>query len=232
MSNCRQIGTGIMMYVQDYEEVYPPFYSSIIRPTPASAGVYGGSNQYWPQLVTPYIQKVRGTGTSGQALIKDLQGVFICPDANYDDAAAAAQTLGTISSYGISDDIVDWYAPPATANSYEPHSMSDVKNPSGAILIAESYDFNTPGKLPGSALMYSYFDVRGGVNGAVYSVDGRHSASYKKNSVTQQADPKAINNVVFCDGHVKGMKVSELTTKGDYWSISGNLDAAGKPMWP
>jgi prepilin-type N-terminal cleavage/methylation domain-containing protein/prepilin-type processing-associated H-X9-DG protein len=231
MSNCRQIGTGILMYTQDYEEVWPPFYSSIIR---SPAATYGGSNQYWPQLVTPYIQKVKGSGTSGQALIRDLQGVFICPDANYDEAAAAAQTLGTISSYGISDDIVDWYAPPGVRNSYEPRAMADVKNPSSALLIAESYDFNTPGKLPGSALLYSYFDIAPGstTNGAVYSIDGRHSASYRKKSVSQAADPQSINNVVFCDGHVKGMKTSELTTKGDYWSISGNLDASGKPAWP
>src|SRR5579872_5792255 len=58
LSNCRQIGLGIMMYTQDYDEVYPPYYSSITVVN--GSLVFGVSNQYWPQLVSPYIQRAIG----------------------------------------------------------------------------------------------------------------------------------------------------------------------------
>jgi hypothetical protein len=122
--------------------------------------------------------------------------------------------------------------PPGIATTYKPVSFAAVQVPASALLIVESYDFNTPGRLPGSALAYSYHDVRMGVNGAVFSVDGRHSAKFRKTTVTMESDVTAINNVVFCDGHVKGLKCGELTRKGEFWSISGNRDAAGNWLWP
>src|SRR6185312_8425918 len=45
MSNLKQMGLGIMQYVQDYDETYPfGFYS-----------VPGGT-MYWPMLIYPYVK--------------------------------------------------------------------------------------------------------------------------------------------------------------------------------
>src|SRR5690349_6678304 len=79
ISNCRQIGLGIMQYVQDNDETYCPFFSGYDPNT----GNYNAPSEYWPQLVSPYIQKANGQGADTgygekQALITDLSGVFLC----------------------------------------------------------------------------------------------------------------------------------------------------------
>ena len=45
LSNMKQIGLGSMMYMQDFDDVYPMHYVS-----------YGGTTYYWPRLVEVYIK--------------------------------------------------------------------------------------------------------------------------------------------------------------------------------
>lgn len=216
VSNCRQIGTGIMMYTQDYDERYCPLFSQY-----SAATGYTAPQWYWPQLVAPYIQKASGTGSGGQATAKDLTAVFRCPDAPYDPSLFTGASLGNTVSYGFSDDIVDWYDPPGITQSYHARGLADVQVPGNAIMLVETWDFANAGKFPGEVLAYSYFDKPGGVNGAIYSVDGRHNASYKKTTTATPADPNSLNNVVYCDGHVKATKVGKIQTDPTLWSISG-----------
>ena len=222
MSNCRQIGLGLMMYAQDSDERYVPLFSSLF------GGVISGPQQYWPQLVSPYIQSAaNGSGRGGQATLKDLSQVFICPDSSFDPAAAVAcGNYGNLTAYGLTDDIVNWYEPPGVKTTYQSVTMAEVQAPGNAAMLVETYDSVCNGKQPGALYALSYFDRRAGVNGAVYSLAGRHSASYAKTSVTQPPDPNSLTMTVFCDGHVKAIRTSELTTKGDLWSISGNA------QWP
>src|SRR5262249_45585266 len=96
ISNNRQIGLGINMYVQDYDEIYCPYFSGYVPAT----GQYTSPQFYWPQLVAPYIQKANGSGRGGQAIISDLSAVFRCPNAPYDPAAALSNGYGYNTSYG------------------------------------------------------------------------------------------------------------------------------------
>ena len=224
-SNCKQIGLGIMMYLNDYDERYPPVFSKLV----AGKVVPGGSGQYWPGIVSPYIQQANGTGSGGQATLKDLSQVFICPDSTYDPVAAATAacgSLGNLSAYGLSDDLENQYCPPGVTNTYIPVTLSQVVTPANALMMVETYDTVCNGKEPGSSYSLSYFDTRGGVNGAIYNLVGRHSSSYTKTSVTQAPDPNSLTMTTFCDGHVKALHTGDLTTKGDYWSISGT------GLWP
>lgn len=59
LSNMKQIGTAVMMYVQDYDEVYPPSQVPLSPPAPAN------SVMSWPTLIFPYVKS---------------EGVFVCPD--------------------------------------------------------------------------------------------------------------------------------------------------------
>jgi prepilin-type N-terminal cleavage/methylation domain-containing protein len=69
LSNTKQLGTGVMMYVQDYDETYPS-NSWDGTPVGASDTEWGaaGANQKvftrWPLTVMPYIKN---------------KGVFVCP---------------------------------------------------------------------------------------------------------------------------------------------------------
>jgi prepilin-type N-terminal cleavage/methylation domain-containing protein/prepilin-type processing-associated H-X9-DG protein len=225
LSNCRQIGLGIMMYVQDYDETYCPYFSGYDPVTKS----YGAPSFYWPQLVTPYIQQAKGSGTGGQALASDLSGVFICPNAPRPNAQIQLTCggFGYASSYGISDNIVDWWAPNNVQQSYKPRGLPSVSEPAGTVVLVETWDWLCGGKLPGGALALSYLDARSGVNGAIATTDARHSASTKKAATKTEADRMGLNNVVFCDGHVKALHNGDLTTKNDYWSLGKNLT-----VWP
>ena len=220
LSNCREIGIGVMMYSQDYDESYCPYYSSYIP------GVgYGGSNQYWPQLISPYIQKAGASGTGGQALPSDLSQIFRCPDSNLNQAVlvSACGGRGYTSSYGISDDIVNWWAPPGVNATYVTATQSQVVAPANTVFVAESYSWLCGGDTePGSGLVLSYFDARSGINGAAATVAGRHGGSYRKTAVGQSIAPDSINNIVFADGHAKGIMGSQLTKDGTLWSLQNN----------
>ena len=223
-SNCKQIGLGIMMYINDYDERYPPVYSKVL---PGGVIAPDGSGQYWPGLVSPYIQKANGTGVGGQDTLANLSQVFICPDSTYDPVGAAAcGSYGNLTAYGLSDDIVNWYAPHGVPTLYVSVTLSQIAVPANALMMVETYDTVCNGKEPGASYSLSYFDTRSGVNGAVYSLVGRHSSSYTKTSLTQAPDPNSLTMTTFCDGHVKALRTSDLTTKGDYWSISGT------GLWP
>jgi len=218
-SNARQIGLGILMYVQDYDELYCPYFSGYVPAT----GTYTSPQWYWPQLVAPYIQKAIGTGAgvNKQATIKDLSAVYRCPDAPYNPAALTGSSLGYNTSYGISDDIVDWWAPNGIQQSYVPRGLAAVQVPANAVMLVETWDWLSGGVQPGAALALSFFDTTLSNNGTIRTLDGRHNAAYRKTTSTLKADPMATNTCVFNDGHVKSTRVSDLQTRGDLWSISG-----------
>ena len=85
MSNLKQIGLGMMMYVQDYDEVYPPRYVGWQGMPPG--GDWGAPNHpqtywYWQQLLYPYTKNLQvsicpsiGGSASSSAVLKQNYGV-------------------------------------------------------------------------------------------------------------------------------------------------------------
>ncbi len=223
VSNMKQISLGMLMYTQDNDETYCPYYSQL-RYSRATGYVFSGADQYWPQLVSPYIQKANGSLGGGQAAISDLSGVFLCPDSPNVKAASTTNAVGNITSYGYSDDLCDWYEPDNVPTTYTPVSLGQVQAPANSVMIVETWNGS---QLPGSALALSFFDdAGGGENGAEYSDAGRHSAAYQRTSYAQHADPNSLTNVAFNDGHVKAIHSGELASSGNDWSITGN------DQWP
>ena len=80
-SNQRGLGTAFMLYVQDYDETFPP--------TDYDAPPLGRFT--WPTLVEPYVRGgiVRSTGASGIEPKNQKKSIFVCPsiDAAIPDAA-------------------------------------------------------------------------------------------------------------------------------------------------
>jgi len=84
MSNLKQIGLGMMMYVQDYDEIYPP--RSIAWQGTPPGGDWAKVNHpqtywYWQQMLYPYTKSIQ---------------VFICPstDSWSDNTGALNQNYG------------------------------------------------------------------------------------------------------------------------------------------
>ena len=233
-SNMKQIDLGILMYVQDYDEQYCPYYSYYYK----STKTYGGADQYWPQLVSAYVQKANGSLGGGQAAAKDLSQVFLCPDAPSAPAnqAATGVVVGNVTSYGISDDLVNWYEPDPVPTTNVPVGLAQVLAPATAAAIVETWDTADNGVLPGRALALCPMDdvskcpnvtCPGGTNGAQYTLPGRHAQSYSRTDrFKTPPDPNSLTVVGFCDGHVKAIRTSDMTKDGHYWSITGN------DLWP
>lgn len=64
MSNLKQIGLGMMMYVQDYDETYPPRLIAWQGTPPGGDWSGTATWWYWPQIIYPYAKSMQ---------------VFICP---------------------------------------------------------------------------------------------------------------------------------------------------------
>ena len=235
ISNIRQISLGATMYTQDYDEVYTPYFSGY---DPAT-GNYNSPSLYWPDLVAPYVQKAVGKGAGGQALITDLSPVFVCPNTSVNKADIVANQYGNIASYGMSDNIVNWWAPPGIDATYKPASLASVSAPGNTVMISETFDWISGGhNLPGSALALSAMDTkrRSGctpndkINGVLVTASGRHNASPARaqgqGGWCTLIDQKSNNSVAFADGHVKSIRIATLATDLDMWSLSGNK------QWP
>ena len=65
-SNLKQIGLGIMQYVQDYDEYYPMSLNYGMDGAGGGSGV--NADTLWPDMVEPYIKSTQ---------------VFFCPSSNY-----------------------------------------------------------------------------------------------------------------------------------------------------
>ncbi len=232
ISNAKQIGLGQMMYMNDADDVFVPYFSGLVPPS-----TYTSPQKYWPELISPYIQKA--ANQTGQAKIEDLSGVFVDPVKGFKKQTGAVMAsdgtpyvAGNITSWGISDNVVDWYAPNATPASFFPRPGSAAAVPANTVLFVETWDYYSKAHdLPGCALARSFFDnnsVDGtnphpDGNGAQRFLDSPHNASYKRTAqLRNEPDPKGLNVSIFCDGHVKAVVTGKLTRSGEMWSLGGN----------
>jgi prepilin-type N-terminal cleavage/methylation domain-containing protein len=238
ISNEKQQVLGTIMYGDDYDDMCVPYFAGY---NPAN-GQYTSPQEYWPQLISTYIQKVNGSGhiDNGyqQALDGDLSKVFFDPIETFKSQAGDKScSYGTVASWGISDDLVNWWCPSGVASTFIPDSFGQVAAPANAIIYAETYDWLCGENYPGSTLALSYFDDNGSAsnfdsgvyvgpptyyNGAIRTTQGPYGAAYPKTALKQEGDPNSMQNPGFVDGHVKTLHLSQLTHSGQYWSITGN----------
>jgi prepilin-type N-terminal cleavage/methylation domain-containing protein len=223
ISNARQIVDAEVLYQNDNDDSFVLYFSGLISASPEGR-VYGPPLSYWPQSITPYIGVVKITPGSNQDLIQDLPRVFIDPKKGFTPQDVSLWPVGDISSWGISDNIVQWYCPPGVQATFVSVSPSSVASPADCLLITETWDYFSPRhNLAGSAIAASYFDADStGLNGAAAYLDSPYGSSYSKTDSSQEPDPKGRNITVFCDGHAKAVVTGALTHSGKLWSVGGN----------
>jgi prepilin-type N-terminal cleavage/methylation domain-containing protein len=188
MSNLKQIGLGFMMYIQDYDERYPPaVYTSALTPPDGSWYSSGGvETWFWPQIIYPYTKSDQ---------------LYRCPTGN-------STGSGYSGNYGVNSQVIQRYSSTALSSIQTPATTYMAMDSGTYYLeIDSSNDYVTGPSgyfwyLPG-AQKYSGCPSVGcdsslplsGFSQADFISDGRHFDG---------------NDVIFADGHVKWIKTATM----------------------
>lgn len=205
MSNLKQIGLGMMMYVQDNDERYPGYYyAGTTAPGPDNGGEWAsGTYWWWQNMIYPYIRSVT---------------IFICPSSSAAGTAYKAPN-GVGGPYTLNYGInVGTTAVPFISTGAGP-SMTKVVDAANTYLVMDS-SFYTAGPayasgpptstnyfIPGTCALFPSTTI------PTTSFDcwnGRHFSGV---------------NVLFADGHVKWLATSTVSAQalsagGGAWSPS------------
>jgi len=180
MSNLKQFGLGMMMYVQDYDETYALAVQRVKRAGHAvpPGGWWGtfSTTDYaimWQQQMYPYTKSIE---------------VYNCP-------SSPGTTNASKSNYGANNAVLLYYGnPPRKLASMAAPSSTYMLFDAGAYTIATSYVTTPSGNwyLPGTA---------------AFATAGKSPAA---DTVTDWQNGRHFDgiNVAFADGHVKWLKSS------------------------
>jgi prepilin-type N-terminal cleavage/methylation domain-containing protein/prepilin-type processing-associated H-X9-DG protein len=226
LSNCKQIGTAVMMYAQDYDEQSPPWWNEVPKVGPV----------YWHYWLKPYVKNIQ---------------VFICPSAGGCGAGEGPPSLAvqereagvkTCAGFGGTRAVFDLEAVPPTPWSYGSGSYgwnacfisSHRLNPGKGVFqdkvgtslaqvpfAAETIMIGEISKLINPAGLYL-------PSTATYAIGaGRTACGYPDAKVLRQwwvnagVRHSGGMNLIFFDGHAKWTKEETLLQHPE-WFIAGN----------
>jgi prepilin-type N-terminal cleavage/methylation domain-containing protein/prepilin-type processing-associated H-X9-DG protein len=217
VSNMKQMGTAVMMYVQDYDETYPP---SNYRHTNA----LGTANRAWQFMVEPYVKGgYTDVGVSRAGIKRSL---FFCPE--YEKSLGPAQNI-PMNSYNSNYWLMGSYdGNLPVAQHRAPSAMAAVASPAQVVMVAES---------SGNCVWTLGIDeiAMMGASGSAYR---NCSASY----IFARGRHNEGSTYAFADGHAKWFKspvpgftgaatlaaaVPVLNRNGIVYRKSTNQNAAG-----
>ncbi|RYX82660.1 DUF1559 domain-containing protein [bacterium] len=196
-SNLKQIGLGILQYTQDYDEAYPQMY----------AGGWAGRYR-WMDCTTPYIKSDQ---------------LFNCPsDSDASHKYIPVATTNTVVNPGSG--APTGFGSYSASNAY--WGNADTNGPEwGGPMSGSNGSANTTVRVDSPSTTYLVGDGNGSFqlawqwnNTQPATVDGSGNAiSIHNSAVTASTYEGAVvarhletTNVLFCDGHVKSMKLTAL----------------------
>jgi len=193
-SNERQIGLGLLQYVQDYDETEPEsYYGSKTANSDITA------NYKWMDAIYPYVKN---------------QGVFTCP-SDTDSPPYVYRSGQNYGSYGLNGAYGspgDNQTPPRSAVSpasgvipaYSYNvTTSQIVVPSDTVWVTDNDNGTQGGVNPGGS--QGFFWTTWANNPSITTVNGKPHL----NNI--EARHTNFVNVLFCDGHVKALTLNYMT---------------------
>jgi prepilin-type N-terminal cleavage/methylation domain-containing protein/prepilin-type processing-associated H-X9-DG protein len=183
LSNMKQIGTGLMMYVQDYDETYPycRFHGNLnLGPANKPGTDKGVVIDSWRNAIAPYLKNIDVLGCPSnprrQSVPGQLGSLPPLPGANAEGWAKVPEQRMPIS-YNMNQCATTWI-PADQKNTSPPLTLASLARPAETIIIAET---QWPTSDMGPEWMWNYCP-------AIFAHGNKQA------------------NFVFFDGHAKSMK--------------------------
>jgi prepilin-type N-terminal cleavage/methylation domain-containing protein/prepilin-type processing-associated H-X9-DG protein len=195
MSNLKQFGLAMMMYVQDYDETYPKAVSDGMGSNPpGGAQNIGGNSWCWQQILYPYH--------------KSLQ-IFYCPSGTNIHYEAGHRDYITFGNYGANNLLIA----PSWGTAIK---ITSVQSPANTYALMDAGTYSaSPGQADptNSSVKPSYGAYIPGV-GMLGAACPLSSNDYD----ILQGDCKEGRhlggiNMAFADGHVKWLKIDVVSAE-------------------
>jgi len=215
LSNEKEIGLAVMMYVQDYDEVYPLLQRNPSASEKASITIPPGINDppvTWQWVINPYVKNGNQTATVNTGAFELSGGVWNCPSFPVDNEPR---------QFGMNESIAGDFSDYAWGNNfgvqYPSIAMSELKSPSNKVLIVEKgYMGNNGNATDWSDVRFTAMEYAWANNN--FDLSQPKSADSDKGSFSSYPFSGAMPrfrhsgtcNMLFADGHVKSMHLGTL----------------------
>jgi prepilin-type N-terminal cleavage/methylation domain-containing protein len=210
LSNMRQIGTALMMYVQDWDETYP--YVTFYSKKGAATGNWGGKGDEtwtWKNALRPYLKSLDVLACPSNPYSRGVPGM-----PNVNPPVAGTNAAGWERepeqrmpiSYSMSSCTATWY-PPDTAQGRNspPLRLAQISRPAETLIIVES----------------------------TWGQNDMHAAWLWTACPGVFVHPAGkVGNFIFYDGHAKSKKWLRTLypLNENNWELSPNPDPANRKM--
>jgi len=179
-SNLKQIGLGALQYTQDYDET---LFRSFYGS--ATADSDATTNYKWMDAIFPYVKN---------------EGVFVCPsDAKMTYHFRDGRNYGSYGLNGAYNALGDAFTPPRSGNGLLV-SWSRIGIPAETVWVCDNANAPSAANPGGSQGFYW-------ATPATNPTISNGSPRQLQNIVERHLD---FTNVLFCDGHVKALKLDAL----------------------
>ena len=164
LSNMKQITLGMLMYTQDHDGFYPPYYYRADLGFPVNDNA---NNCYWHYIIDPYVRAGLPPRSSAVATTRYLS-IWKCPGAKVARDDGSESWYGGAYAHYASNYYLTYRLGPA--------KDAEVKYPSQTMLITEGYYIGaSTGARRGWYLSYGYQDAS---NYTRYDHDGRANIGF------------------------------------------------------
>lgn len=201
MSNLKQFGMGLMMYVQDYDETYPPNQTVDLGIEPPGGRWLGSTSTawVWEQLLQPYIKSVQ---------------IFTCPSGK--DLNSSWRERPLRGHYGASQYLFRGAASTIKLSTVVSPATTYAMMDAGYVYMVTAYAIPNSGSDRAS---YGYYLPGIGQLGS--SCEATETYANLKSDCESGRHLGGIN-MAFADGHVKWLKTETITTEARKPSGNGN----------
>ncbi len=195
LSNLKQMGLGIQMYSQDYDEHLPAWNSYWVCYTNGATGGEGPDGGVdcgaesdgiaWDTAILPYIKM----GNPGDATGSNLGGVWHCPNSELSERYRSYGHSMGVAFYSTFETFYYLYPP-----------VASLRDPAQTVFVGDGGRegrLGTPSQMKGYAEKY--------VPGQEFVVDG--TKAYSRDAPFRHQNGA---NYLFCDGHAKWLPAQKI----------------------